>query len=131
MKNILSKALLGFALLFSVNAVATVALPSGGVHAENADGIPIDEERKTAEVNSINGTLQKLAKTVAWIVVGVATLVIVYAGFKYATSQGEPKQTEQAKHQIFAAGMGLIIALGAITILNVFTEVLGAGGDGN
>lgn len=81
---------------------------------------------QTTEVGQLNTVLFTLVKTISWLVLGVASIVITYAGFKYATSQGEPKVTEQAKMQIVSAGIGLFISLLSLLILKVFTSVIGA-----
>jgi uncharacterized membrane protein YidH (DUF202 family) len=73
----------------------------------------------------INDAIYKFSATIAFIVLGIGVLMIVYAGFKYATSQGDPKTTEQAKMQIIAAGVGIGIAMFAFVILQIFKSSLG------
>lgn len=55
----------------------------------------------------------------AWVIptsVALAGLVMIYAGFIYMTSQGNPDSTKQAKDLIIGAlvGLGLIILAGVI-----------------
>ncbi len=47
-----------------------------------------------------------------------AVAFIVYGGFKYVTSQGEPDATKQARHTIQNALIGLIIALMATALVS-------------
>jgi hypothetical protein len=71
----------------------------------------------------IQDILLNFATIFCYIVFGVAAIMIAYAGLKYVTSQGEPKQTEAAKMQIIAAGIGLIIAMLTFVLLGIFQDV--------
>jgi heme/copper-type cytochrome/quinol oxidase subunit 2 len=72
------------------------------------------------DTSTITGKMFLFAQIVAGIVLGVAVIMIAYAGFKYVTSQGDPKATEQAKMQVVAAGIGIGIAMLSFIILNLF-----------
>lgn len=76
-------------------------------------------------VKSIVDTMFMFAQTISGIIFGVAVLMIVWAGFKYATSQGDTKVTEQAKMQIITAGIGIGIALFSLVIVQIFGNVMG------
>lgn len=59
--------------------------------------------------------------TMALALVGtVATIFLVYAGYKYIASQGNEEEAATAKRQIAYALIGVIVALGATTILSAF-----------
>lgn len=53
----------------------------------------------------------------------ISILGIVYAGFRYASSQGDPRETEQAKSLILLTGMGLFISMTGMVIGSFFNEM--------
>ena len=56
---------------------------------------------------------------------GVALLMILVAAFTYATSQGEPKRTGEAKEMMTSAIIGLIFIIFSVTILQfIGVEIL-------
>jgi len=79
---------------------------------------------KCDDINTLNDRIYGMAKVIAGIVLGFAVLMIVYAGFKYTTSQGDPKVTEQAKMQIISAGIGIGIAMLAFVIVKIFEGLM-------
>jgi hypothetical protein len=128
MKTMFQNIYKGFAMLALVIAVfasagvtqAFAASPSPSACVPAA-GQAIDIKcADSGDVGTINQSIYKFASIIAGIVLGLGVLMIVYAGFKYATSQGDPKTTEQAKMQIIAAGVGIGIAMFAFVILNIF-----------
>lgn len=54
----------------------------------------------------------------------VAVAYIIYGGFKYVLSQGNPDQTKTAKDAILNALIGLIIAIVATTVVRFVAERL-------
>lgn len=60
--------------------------------------------------------------------VGVALTVIylILGGIKYVTSQGDPKNTQQAREWLTNAVIGFIVVLGAFVIRTVVANLLGA-----
>ncbi|MBQ6127289.1 hypothetical protein IJI69_01185 [Candidatus Saccharibacteria bacterium] len=70
--------------------------------------------------NSGGVTSGNLANVLYWIYAAagiIAVAVLVYAGIKYLSSQGEPAKTKQASQIIAYAIIGLVIVLlaGAVT----------------
>ncbi len=51
-------------------------------------------------------------------------LLIIWAGFKWMTAQGEAKETEKARDILISATVGLIILLSAYAISNFVIEQL-------
>ncbi|MCU7666965.1 pilin [Bacillus thuringiensis] len=117
-----------------------IALLVVGIGAQHADSTvfaandnlpygksgPSDLQIKTKEdsaVGSLVSTMYTFGQTLAGLIFGVSVIVIVWAGFKYATSQGDAKTTEQAKMQIITAGIGIGVALLAMVIVKVFAEI--------
>jgi len=97
------------------------------------DDTSVKQELQTTTDNdgtalaSIVATMYKFGNYLAGLIFGVSVIVIVWAGFKYATSQGDTKTTEQAKMQIITAGIGIGIALLAMVIVKIFAEIYSVG----
>jgi ABC-type Fe3+ transport system permease subunit len=47
----------------------------------------------------------------------LAIVFVIYGGVQYITSQGEPSKTNQARQTVINALIGLVIAVGATTIV--------------
>lgn len=55
---------------------------------------------------------------------GIAFISVVYGGFKYVISQGEPDKIGKAKDIIMYALIGLVISFSAFGIVNLFIKTL-------
>jgi TRAP-type C4-dicarboxylate transport system permease small subunit len=120
-KKIINILMLTMVLVFGLSSVAMASNCPGVTGFDSSK--PISQDCST-DAKIINEKIYKFAGMIAGVVLGVAVIVIVYAGFKYATSQGDPKVTEQAKMQIVSAGVGIGIAMLAFVILNIFKAVV-------
>ncbi len=61
----------------------------------------------------------------------VAVVIILYGGFLYMTSQGNPEVIQKAKKVLIGAFIGLLICLLAFAIVQfIITAILGGGGGG-
>jgi hypothetical protein len=69
--------------------------------------------------------LQAIVNTVLSVTGAIAVLIIVVAGFKYITSQGNPNEVTVARNAIIYALIGLIVIIAAFAIVNFV--VLGLG----
>lgn len=58
------------------------------------------------------------------ILAGIAFISVIYGGFKYVTSQGQPDKLGKAKDVILYSIIGLGIALSAFGIVNFFLKAL-------
>ncbi len=58
------------------------------------------------------------------ILAGIAFISVVYGGFKYVISQGEPDKLGKAKDIIMYSLIGLVIAFSAFGIVNVFLRAI-------
>ena len=72
---------------------------------------------------TLSTKIETVVKTLSGLVGAFAVGMIVYGGFKYITSQGDPRQAEAAKNIIWYAGVGLFIVLVAFVIMDL---VIGA-----
>lgn len=97
-------------------------IPEGGGTAVTT--VP-DACKKAAD--DLIGKILRFVSILSMLAVVAAVAMIIYAGFKYITSQGDPKQTESAKQQLWYSGVGLFIVLTAFTILKLFQTASGFG----
>ena len=65
-----------------------------------------------------------LLNIVFGILAGIAFISVVYGGFKYVLSQGEPDKIGKAKNIILYSIIGLIVAFSAFGIVNVFIKAI-------
>ena len=56
----------------------------------------------------------------------IAIFMLIFAGFKYVTSSGDPKQVEGAKQTMTYAIIGLVVILLSFFIINFISVVTGA-----
>lgn len=54
-----------------------------------------------------------------------AILFIIYSGFKYINSGGDPKQLEGARHTLMYALLGLTLILFSFLIINLISSITG------
>jgi len=124
----MSKLLLAFLAVFSFMFTnVSVVTTDGNAYAACTvtGGQPSDDCKN--EGKDVNQKIYAFGATLSGVVVGVALLMIIYGGFKYVTSQGDPKATESAKNQIMYAGIGMLIVMTAFVIMKL---VIGASGGG-
>lgn len=57
----------------------------------------------------------------------VALFLIIYAGFKFVTSKGDPQEVDNAKKTLTYAIVGLLLILLSFAILNLIATVTGVG----
>lgn len=132
MKNILTKVILATFLILGLGTAIDMVAPVtdnialAGCTVDASSNEPINPDCND-DIKTLNDKIYMFAYVIGGLVLGVGVFMIVYAGFKYATSQGDPKQTETAKMQIIAAGIGIFIVMLAFIILRVFTGAVGLG----
>lgn len=57
----------------------------------------------------------------------VALFLIIYAGFQFVTSKGDPQQVDNAKKTLTYAIIGLLLIFFSFAILNLISTVTGVG----
>jgi hypothetical protein len=65
-----------------------------------------------------NELMVAVLNTIFGILAAISFITIIFAGFKYVISRGEPDKISQAKDTILYAVVGLIIAFSAFGIVN-------------
>ncbi len=108
--------------------VPTHALPRPPHCAAKADGTPdVDANGFCLSVDSAIGNIptkigdfvNRLLGILIGIGAGIAVLLIIYAGYKLMTSQGNPEAIQNAKDMITSAIVGLLFIIFSIVILEV------------
>jgi len=118
--NIFKKALkLIFIQLPLVPFVAAAATASS-----SAPGIDLS-------ITSLFGILSGLACWMSRFVIIIMTIVIIWYGLQFLLSRGNPKAFEDAKKSLWYGIIGIVVVLGAYTIIaTVGNAVEAAGGNG-
>lgn len=103
--------------------------------------IRADEWTNTNSINAYNGqcTIEGVATLLGFEclignvlpvvlrLIGIGTFfMIIWGGFKYLTSGGDPKATEAAQNTITYGIIGLVVAIAAWIILNLIKYFTGA-----
>ncbi|MFH1959358.1 MAG: hypothetical protein ABIJ22_03465, partial [Patescibacteria group bacterium] len=69
------------------------------------------------DTSSTQGIVGKLMTVGIGIAGGIALLMILASAFLFATSEGEPKRTSEAKEILTSAIVGLLFIIFSVTIL--------------
>jgi hypothetical protein len=85
----------------------------------------LTEQTFVAGVSNISGALGVINKIATWfltIVVAIAVIMFVYAGFLYLTSGGDDEKIKSAKNYLLYGIIGIAVALlaGALVRLAVY-----------
>ena len=62
-------------------------------------------------------TVQNILKIVFGTLGAIALIIIIIAGIKFMTSQGNPEALAKARNTIIYAAVGLAVAIGAFSIV--------------
>lgn len=81
----------------------------------------------SAAGKSLTSLLQPLMLTITGIASLVAVLFIVFGGYQYITSKGQPDKLEQAKRILRNALVGLVIVIAAGTLTTILTHAYTSG----
>ena len=76
------------------------------------------EKNSLPQVDANQTTLQNIFNIVFVIIGALAFLMLVIAGFRYVTSQGQPDKVADIKRQIIYSFVGLVVAAMAAVIVN-------------
>jgi hypothetical protein len=79
------------------------------------------QETTTTTTTSVAPILSEIGVVIRNIAIASAVLMIVIGGFKWMTSAGDPSKVSDAKDQIFAAILGLVI----IAIAEIIAALVG------
>ena len=94
-----------------------------------AQGCELTTTISGKEVPQLGGlvcVLASLLKTGMDLALGVGMIMLIISGVKYATATADPKALEGAKRTMTYTILGLVLALGARSILILISNLLGA-----
>ena len=123
-KNIINVKNLAFTVLsLGVVSGALLLAPEASAQIEtglNAAGANMDQG---AEVDGIVGNV---VNVFLYIVGAVAVIMVIFGGFQYMTSAGDPSKASKGRNTVVYAIVGLLLAVFAYAIINyVLDEIAG------
>ena len=102
--------------LFAVPALAQV---DGGLEATKSSF-------KITDIFGTGGIFSTIINILLFLIGAISVVMIVFAGFQYATSGGDAGKVTSAKNTILYAVIGIVVALLAYAIIRFVTNQLGA-----
>ncbi len=78
---------------------------------------------QSADVSKIQTFIENIIQVFVTIAGLVATGFLVYGGFRYITSSGNPESLDGAKKTVMYSAIGLAIVIGAYVLSNIVTQV--------
>lgn len=111
-------------VLSALVLISLLAVPAISLAQE-----PPPEDIPTDVITSGEDLLEIIDNITNWIFVillAVATLFLIFAGFLFVTAGGNPEQTTKARQMLINALIGVAIALGAKGLVAVVKSLLGA-----
>jgi len=99
---------------------APTKVQAGGNPADNPDTAQtvIDSKKLNIPQKGLtNDTVDNISKIVFGTLGAVALIIIIIAGIKFMTSQGNPEALAKARNTIIYAAVGLAVAIGAFSIV--------------
>lgn len=84
-----------------------------------------DDPGQPARLKDIEVIFARIVKIAAQFALLGFFVMLVYGGFKYLTSRGNPQATEAARNTLFFAIVGLIVIMAGWLILKILGDVLG------
>lgn len=78
---------------------------------------------QSADVSKIENFIKGITQILVTVAGVTATAFFVWGGLRYITSSGSPEQLDSAKKTIVYSAVGLAIALGALVLSNIVTQI--------
>lgn len=104
-----------------ITLAVLLAIPFAGAHAQTQAPTVL-----TSVADFVN-LIRTLRNWLFTLVIVLAVLFLIYAGFQYVTAGGDTKKIEGARAMIVNVVIGLVIAIAAIGLVNVISNLLGWG----
>ena len=113
-----------FAAVTPVTSTAQAACPNRAILSFPSwyKGLPMNDDGKTCtlskfELNYIWVIVMNIVEILLQVVAYVSAGFIIWGGFKYIKSEGDPSKISEAKSAILNAVFGLAIALSSVAII--------------
>lgn len=81
------------------------------------------------QITSFCQLIQKLLEVLTIFGIPIATLFVVYAGFKLVIARGNPEELKKARLNLFYTFIGIAIFLGAVLLGQVIAATIRSVGD--
>jgi len=78
---------------------------------------------QSADVTKVQNFITNIVQTMVLLAGSLASAFFVWGGVRYITSSGNPETLESAKKTILYSAIGLTIALAALVITNIVTQL--------
>ncbi len=127
MKKVLIVVAMIGAMVAGSSMLCMLDMPRVNAAGTVCDGISDPELLEAAGCNENDKIEDKLGGWFAPVIgiVGViAVCAVIYGGFKFMTSNGDPSKATTARHIILYAVVGLIVALLAVAIVQVVVKTV-------
>ncbi len=98
------------------------------VLATGAFAAGVQIENPLSGVNNFCDLFKKIGDAIALIIGALGTLMLIIAAIRFLTSAGSPEKLTGAKHALFYAIAGIILALAAGAIVNAIIIAINAAG---
>src|SRR5476649_1539508 len=79
----------------------------------------------SADVTKVQTFIQSIIQTMVTISGLVAVAFLIWGGFQYITSTGNPNHMDSAKRTIMYSAIGLAIVLGAYVLTGIIAQLAG------
>jgi hypothetical protein len=113
------------AMLFPVLPAHAATNPFGSLECAKARESPVCKSTGGNPISGENGIIRNATRLIATLAAAVAIIIIILAGIRYITSDGDAEAVAKAKRTIILAAVGLvIIALGQALINFVLNRVI-------
>ena len=100
---------------------------AGPIDFRSLEGVATPNLPRSTTLGTIVSLLLAYILPLAGIVL---LLFLLFAGFQFLTSAGDPKKVEQAKERLTSALVGFVIVFAAYWIVQIVGAVLGLGTTG-
>ncbi len=77
----------------------------------------------TADISQIQNFIQNVIQVLVGLAGLTAAVFFIVGGFGYITSSGNPEHLDKSKKTIIYSGVGLAVALGAMVMSNIVTQI--------
>lgn len=112
-------------MLMTLGLGVAALQPVGAINVfKNCSGSEICDEARNGE-RGAGDLAQDVISTLLFVLGIICVIVIIVGGILYATSNGDPKKTKQAKDTVLYAVVGLVVALLAYAIVNFVLNRIG------
>ena len=110
---------LGFGLLASVIVVPPALAQLSAINEGLSYGTIVGWSTQDLRV-----TIMKIIQVLFWFLGVVSVLIILYAGWKWMTSGGDPQKIDDAKRTLVNAALGLLVIFSAFAIVTFIIQML-------